>query len=100
MTNIMAILNFFKHAKDKSTVIKKTIESLNKLRNLGREQIIKRMKMKEENLDLPNDMLTLFLKEKSKFKNFKFYRIVKFLKLGTYSRNILKLISLVLKVSF
>jgi hypothetical protein len=38
------------------------------------------MKMKEENLDLPNDMLTLFLKEKSKFKNFKFYRIVKFLK--------------------
>jgi hypothetical protein len=97
MTNIMAILNFFKHAKDKSTVIKKTIESLNKLRNLGREQIIKRMKMKEENLDLPNDMLTLFLKEKSKFK---FYRIVKFLKLGTYSRNILKLISLVLKVSF
>ena len=28
------------------------------------------MKMKEENLDLPNDMLTLFLKEKSKFKNF------------------------------
>ena len=23
--------------------------------------------MKEENLDLPNDMLTLFLKEKSKF---------------------------------
>ena len=98
MTNVMAILNFFKHAKDKSTVIKKTIESLNKLRNLGREQIIKRMKMKEENLDLPNDMLTLFLKEKSKFKNF--YRIVKFLKLGTYSRNILKLISLVLKVSF
>ena len=48
-------------------VIKKTIESLNKLRNLGREQITKRMKMKEENLDLPNDMLTLFLKEKSKF---------------------------------
>jgi hypothetical protein len=70
----MAILKLFKHAKDKSMVIKKTIESLNKLRNLGREQIIKRMKMKEENLDLPNDMLTLFLKEKSKF----LYLILKF----------------------
>ena len=40
-------------------------KSIKKLRNLGKEQILKRLKMKNENLDLPNDMLTLFLKEQS-----------------------------------
>jgi hypothetical protein len=39
--------------------------AIKKLRILGREQILKRLKMKEENQELPNDMITLFLKEQS-----------------------------------
>jgi len=39
--------------------------AIKKLRTLGREQILKRLKMKEENQELPNDMITLFLKEQS-----------------------------------
>jgi hypothetical protein len=46
--------------------MKEMKKSIRKLRNLGREQLLKRLKMKEENQDLPNDMLTLFLKEQSK----------------------------------
>jgi hypothetical protein len=47
-------------------------KSIRKLRNLGREQILKRLKMIEENQELPNDMLTMFLKEQSRhdFMNF------------------------------
>ena len=40
-------------------------KSIEKLRKLAKEEINKRLKMKEENIDLPNDMLTIFLKEKS-----------------------------------
>ena len=39
--------------------------SIKKLRNLAREQILKRFKMMEDNIELPNDMLTLFFKEQS-----------------------------------
>ena len=46
--------------------MKEMKKSIRKLRNLGREQLLKRLKMKEENQELPNDMLTLFLKEQSK----------------------------------
>ena len=48
--------------------IKKYKLILKKLRNMGREQILNRLKLIQENLNVPNDMLTNFLKAFGIFK--------------------------------